>query len=193
MALVFQRQLQGAGHLEEVQPILEAMKVSMSFAFEKYREKFGIDEAFMQAYRAAKQQAELDSCAPFPGAARLCRDIAAAGRYNYLCTHRSSTALAILRKWELYDCFRDFTTSENNFARKPSPEAIYYLMEKYGLQAGEILMVGDRELDILAGKNAGADACFFAGQGGASAHADYSVTAFSELYDILGISRHLGE
>ena len=45
-------------------------------------------------------------------------------------------------------------TSENHFKRKPDPEAIYYILQKYNINKEEAYYIGDRPLDILCAKNA---------------------------------------
>ena len=52
-------------------------------------------------------------------------------------------------------------TSENNFAAKPSPEAMNHIVEVNGLDRNETVMIGDREIDVLAGKNAGTYGCLY--------------------------------
>ena len=69
--------------------------------------------------------------------------------------------------------------------RKPSPEAIEYLMEKYKIKPEEAIMIGDRELDILSGKNAGIHTCFFDDQGGICNLADYNIKDYHQLYEII--------
>ena len=46
-------------------------------------------------------------------------------------------------------------TSANGFARKPQPEAIEYLVEKYDLDKASTYYVGDRRIDVEAAENAG--------------------------------------
>jgi len=48
-------------------------------------------------------------------------------------------------------------------------------------------MIGDRDLDILAARNAGIHSCYYADGGKPSAIAEYSVSSHGELYKILGI------
>ena len=70
-------------------------------------------------------------------------------------------------------------------ARKPSPEGIEYLLGKYKLPVRECLMIGDRELDVLAGKNAGVDACLFTLEKDVVSAADYVVDVIDKLNEIV--------
>ena len=51
--------------------------------------------------------------------------------------------------------FTEVVTSANGFARKPEPEAINYLLDKYDLDKTSTYYVGDRRLDVEAAENAG--------------------------------------
>ena len=57
--------------------------------------------------------------------------------------------------------FDDFVTAEHNFPHKPAPDAILYLIKKHNMNLNETIMIGDREIDVLSGKNAGIQACLF--------------------------------
>lgn len=57
--------------------------------------------------------------------------------------------------------FTEIITGDNHFARKPDPEALTYLLDKYELEPSQTAMVGDRPLDILAGQNAGVKTILF--------------------------------
>ena len=61
--------------------------------------------------------------------------------------------LEILSKTEIKELFTEIVTADNGFKRKPDPESINYLKEKY--QIVSCLVIGDRPLDIEAGQAAG--------------------------------------
>ena len=44
---------------------------------------------------------------------------------------------------------------QENVARKPDPEAVYSILERFGVQKEEALYIGDSEVDIKTGNNAG--------------------------------------
>ncbi|WP_153055871.1 HAD-IA family hydrolase, partial [Streptococcus suis] len=51
--------------------------------------------------------------------------------------------------------FTEILTSDSGFARKPSPEALLFLIEKYGLNKENTYYIGDRLLDVETAINAG--------------------------------------
>ena len=52
-------------------------------------------------------------------------------------------------------------TSLDGFPSKPAPDALNYLVQKHGLKKAECVMVGDRDIDLDAGKNAGIGCVLF--------------------------------
>ncbi|OGV58724.1 MAG: hypothetical protein A2X45_22525 [Lentisphaerae bacterium GWF2_50_93] len=70
---------------------------------------------------------------------------------------------------------------------KPRPEPVIHMLEKWKLNPDEALVVGDYIHDIECGRAAGTRTCFFANPGSTSyaEFADYSVSSFSELMNLL--------
>ncbi|PJC85253.1 phosphoglycolate phosphatase [Vibrio sp. HA2012] len=60
----------------------------------------------------------------------------------------------ILQQHHLSDLFVDVIGGEDFPLRKPDPMALNWLLDKHGLSAEEMLMVGDSKNDVLAAKNA---------------------------------------
>ena len=143
--------------------VLAKMKVAMSEAFDAFVTGRGLSVAdFTAVYRPVRLRLEAEEARPFPGVPGLCRDVLAAGGQNYIFTHRSRTALPMLQNHDMLRDFAEIVTTDDGFPRKPAPDAINYLVKKYGLDPDDVLMVGDRELDVLSGKNAGVHTCLLA-------------------------------
>ncbi len=181
---MFQKLLEENGIHEPLTTIIKNMKVSMTHAVQHYIKQYHISDAFLQEFQERSYEAELRLSKPFEGIEEICRYIHASGRYNYLYTHRGESAILLLDRFGLKDSFRDFITSQHGFARKPSPDAIRHLSSKYKMKPEEAIMIGDRDLDIQAAVNAGIHTCYFR-EYGESVKADYEITGFSQLYDIL--------
>lgn len=76
-----------------------------------------------------------------------------AGIEQFVYTHKGENALVILRDLGLESFFTEILTSQSGFARKPNPEAVRYLMKKYGLEPENTYYIGDRSLDIDFARN----------------------------------------
>ena len=83
------------------------------------------------------------------------------GIAHYIFTHRGHSTFAILDRLGLRSFFQDIITKENGFPRKPSPEAIRYLIDKYQLDPATTYYVGDRVLDMDCAFNAGIQGVMF--------------------------------
>lgn len=86
------------------------------------------------------------------GAREVLQAVVDSGGRNFLVSHRNKQVLDILEKTHLLVYFTEVVTSENGFARKPNPESLLYLKDKYDIK--EALVIGDRDIDRQAGQSA---------------------------------------
>ncbi|MFC6181903.1 HAD-IA family hydrolase [Lactiplantibacillus daowaiensis] len=108
--------------------------------------------------RAGYQQAEPKlqvQPAAFAGASEVLAKVKAVGGHNYLMTHRDPAALAYLAQADLKTYFDDFVTADQPFPRKPDPAALNFILDGHHIDRQQAVMIGDRNLDIDAGHNAG--------------------------------------
>ena len=77
------------------------------------------------------------------------------GIRNFIYTHKGDNAFTILRNLGLESYFTEILTSQSGFARKPSPEAANYLIDKYQLNPDNTYYIGDRTLDVEFAQNSG--------------------------------------
>ncbi|UFU00448.1 HAD-IA family hydrolase [Radiobacillus kanasensis] len=185
MAKIFKDLLKEREIEEPLEEIVIQMKVSASSAIKYYEKKHQVDKEFITKYQKRKKEAELKLAKPFEGIEEICKYIHATNRKNYLLTHRGESSIELLKMYGLHSYFSDFITSKQGFERKPSPDAIHYLMNKYNMVRSEAIMIGDRDLDLLSGKNAGISACYFTDGNEKNDHADYIIHSFQELYSIV--------
>lgn len=76
-----------------------------------------------------------------------------------LTTKGQDHAEIILRQFKLFDKFDYIMGRRPGIAHKPSPEPILKISEELNIDIGETLIVGDTEIDIQCGKNAGSKTC----------------------------------
>lgn len=185
MAKIFQELLKKEGIEEPMDEIMKQMQVSMSFALKYYEQKYQINKDFVNEYQIQRKAQELELTKPFAEIENICKYIQSTNRENYLYTHRGESSIILLKSHGLYDCFSDFITSHQGFERKPNPEALNYLLDKHAIQQNEAIMIGDRDLDLLAAKNAGISACYFNKKKEKNENSDYAIENFQQLYSIL--------
>ena len=133
---------------------LALLKVSVFHALRAYAERFGVSEESLHTCFDKHHHAE----GPFPPYDGL-RDCLArlrdAGATHYLYTHRDARAWRQLESEGLRALFSDGVTAEDGFPYKPAPDALLALMKRHGLQPGDCAMIGDRDIDVQSGQNAG--------------------------------------
>jgi HAD superfamily hydrolase (TIGR01549 family) len=185
MAGSFKETLERHGIEEPLEEIIKQMKVSITSALQHYEKKYRIGKEFVTAYDTRRKEVEFDLSKPFEGILELCKYIHETGRRNYLYTHRGESSIKMLENYGLTGYFSDFITSQHGFERKPSPYAIQHLIRTHNIDHSEAIMIGDRDLDLESGKNAGISSCFFTDKMEENPHADYVVTSVEGLYLII--------
>lgn len=191
MARAFREALRavGSSELPTIPAILAPLKITMDEARRVFVAEKGLPmEDFRAAYRRISPQVEEEIAFPFAAAKQICLDVIAAGGKNYIFTHRSASTLPMLEKFGMLDLFSEIVTAEAGFARKPAPDAINYLTGKYGMDPADAIMIGDRELDVLSGFNAGIRTCLLAESADTPSCAETVVTGFSAMYPVIGLA-----
>lgn len=122
-------------------------------------------EALIAAYRAHSEEEGIDSVPLYPGVREALERIVARGGENYLFTHRGESLFKFLDRDGIRSLFSDLITSLDGFPRKPAPDALNHLIQKHGLEKARCVMVGDRDIDLDAGKNAGISCALFDPEG----------------------------
>lgn len=115
-----------------------------------------IKESYMQRGMAGN-----DLIQPMKHAKELLQRLSEMGVLNFVYTHKDITAVHVLENIGLLSYFDEVLTADSGFRRKPDPEAVLYLMDKYQLPAENTYYVGDRCLDIDCGWNAGIKSILF--------------------------------
>ena len=180
MASAYQKALaDGFGIQEEACAIEGHMRVSMGHMFVHYAQKHSLP-AYLPLFDAYQKEAEVRLTKPYPAIPTLLRSLCGKGIKLYIYTHRDAASTeAHLQKHGLYDVFTDILTVDSGFPRKPDPQALLHMLGKHGISPAEALMVGDRELDVLAAKNAGMYACLYTADAKSPSAADYRLGDFA--------------
>jgi phosphoglycolate phosphatase-like HAD superfamily hydrolase/NTP pyrophosphatase (non-canonical NTP hydrolase) len=154
-----QKALKDCGIEATVQQLVPLTKVSLMHAARTMAGERAED--VLAAYKVHAEVEGFDTMPPFPGAIRLLQSVCAHGGHNYLYTHRGQSALDALDHYQIAGYFTDVVTAEDHFPRKPAPDALLFLMEKHHLSPAQCVMIGDRDIDLLSGINAGMAGALF--------------------------------
>ena len=132
-----------------------AIAFSIRSLFDKVSKERGVPaEGLQQRYSQISGNKYLD-IQPMPNAIETLSALNERGIENYVFTHRGKTTTPVLENLKMCSFFKAVITSQSGFARKPDPEAILYLLEKYDLDPDNTYYVGDRSIDMACAVNAG--------------------------------------
>ena len=132
-----------------------AIRSSSNALFYEVADERGIAaEALFDRYKQISR-GKYDQIQPMPGAMEILSSLHDHGVCQFVYTHRGKTTLPVLEHLGMSGYFHEILTSRSGFARKPSPEAIDYLLQTYNLDSDRTFYVGDRRLDMACAKNAG--------------------------------------
>jgi HAD superfamily hydrolase (TIGR01509 family) len=181
IALAFQQAMSSFGHAVEVEEMSALAQVSVNYCVSELIARYGIDqetleERFNAAYIALPKTAQV----PFDGVRDVLEWVRAQGGVNGVVTHRLREGThELLRLHSLDHLFDEIVAGDDGFPRKPAPDGFLAVVQRCGLDPAETAAVGDRELDILAGKGAGLTTCWFRAAPGAQA--DFVFNDYAEL------------
>lgn len=80
-------------------------------------------------------------------------------KVSLLTTKGQDQAEKIIDHFKLRDSFDYLMGRRDGLAHKPSPDPLLYICKELQVKVAETLMIGDTELDIQCGKNAGSKTC----------------------------------
>ena len=164
---------------DEAKALLE---ITFAHAFEHYN----VSEEEKAVFRKYEHDYNLRPIAvPFENTYRVLEALFNDGKKHFLYTHRGfETSQHYLEKYGMKKFFTAFVDSSMNFPSKPAPDAVNYICDTYGLDRSETVMIGDREIDVLSGKNAGTFGCLFTKNEVTDSAADFIVKDIIEISDI---------
>ncbi|SIT17326.1 phosphoglycolate phosphatase [Zobellia uliginosa] len=162
--------------------ILQSMKfVAHSFNIDNYDEKlienliglplkttfekaFSIDEKLIQeatlVYRKHYNEIVIDTISLFNGVKNTLLDFHKQGINLTVASSKGKEALIkILKKQNVYDIFTFVGGEEDAKNKKPSPDIVNLIINKYNYHPSECLVVGDTIFDIEMGQRANVDTC----------------------------------
>ena len=133
----------------------EAIATSVNAIIDRLAPQLGIPFDVIKTRYSELNNQERLNIKRIKNAKEILASLKKSGAHNYVFTHRGTSAQEVLKNLGLYDYFDEIITGRDGFARKPDPEAILYLVEKYDLDPANTYYVGDRTIDIDCAMNAG--------------------------------------
>lgn len=131
------------------------LKYSVQDLLVQVAEERKLDVEVLNQVRAQSLAEKNAQVVLMPGARDVLACAEESGIQQFVYTHKGDNALTILRDLGLESYFMEILTSQSGFARKPSPEAATYLIDKYQLNHDNTYYIGDRTLDVEFAQNSG--------------------------------------
>ena len=138
---------------EEVRDFI--LRYSVKDLLVRDADQHGLDSEELNRVRASSLKEKNTQIPLMDGAREILAWTAEQGIQNFVFTHKSDNAFQVLTDLGIIQHFTEILTSDSGFARKPSPEALLYLIDKYQLDKASTYYVGDRLLDVETAIRAG--------------------------------------
>lgn len=140
---------------EQEQVLAYILTYSVAQLLDELAAEHGVDlQTLKGGYSAALKERDKDLCL-FPETRAVLEWTREQGIENFIYTHKGSNTASVLELLGIADYFTQVITSADGFARKPDPEAVNYLIDKYGLDRSKTCYIGDRPLDREVAQAAG--------------------------------------
>lgn len=186
MAASLQQAMQEEGHEVPIADIRMRMAVTLGETLRYYKKTYGITDQTIKRYTQIMYGKGERAAKPFEGAEALCARIVQEGGHNHLCTHRGASARMYMDAWGISRYFEVYVTEDDGLARKPAPDMVQRILDKTGRPRDTFMMLGDRELDILAAQAAGVKGCrFTAGEKPETTAAEYTIEKMADFFDVV--------
>ncbi|WP_342089617.1 HAD-IA family hydrolase [Enterococcus faecium] len=142
-------------------------KKEIYFKMKKYSTSYLINESNLNArefnelfHRYEKESTEVSR--PFPETKQVLEMLKDNGGRHFILTHRLiESTWGLLKEHRLAHLIEEVVGIDQDFPRKPDPASLNYLIDTFHLERTDTMMIGDRRLDIEAGKNAGVATCLY--------------------------------
>ena len=159
------------------------LKFSVQDLLVQVAEERKLDVEVLNQVRAQSLSEKNAQVVLMPGAREVLAWADQVGIRNFVYTHKGDNAFTILRDLGLESYFTEILTSQSGFARKPSPEAANYLLDKYQLDSDKTYYIGDRTLDVEFAQNSGIQSINFLESFYEGNHRIQSLTDITHIFE----------
>lgn len=148
------------GIKEDYERAYANLKISYRYACKQYDIELKPNE-LLDLLIARAAEAAFTEQHPFSDALDLLKSASEGGIRNFIYTHSGEFVHRLIEKWGFSPYITYTLDSSMGFPLKPDPTALNYLCDTFGIDKNTALMVGDRDIDIEVGHNAGIKGCLF--------------------------------
>jgi HAD superfamily hydrolase (TIGR01509 family) len=140
------------------------------------------DSCSLDEFNQALNDIDPSSYPLYPHVREVLERIVQQGGHNYLLTHRGHSALEAIKDKGINHLFASYVTSESGYPRKPDPTSVLTVMKQHHASADQVIIIGDRQIETDAAKNAGVTSIWYASNPAVPVlGSDYTIHDYSEL------------
>ena len=132
----------------------EVTATSVSDFVRQIAREHHLDEAALLARCSHLQTSRDDQVQLNPNVTQTLQALQEKGAQHFVYTHKGASAQSVLDRLGIGHYFTEVITAAQGFTRKPAPDGVEYLIEKYGLDRQQCYYVGDRMIDMVCAANA---------------------------------------
>lgn len=131
------------------------LATSTGHLFDQLVSDHGLDGQVLRQVFTQEQEKRDDRIVLLPHVLEALQFTQEKGIRNFIYTHKGATTQVVLDRLGIGGYFTEVVTAANGFTRKPHPEAVDYLLDKYGLDKTQTYYIGDRLIDVQVAQRAG--------------------------------------
>ncbi|MGT2847048.1 HAD-IA family hydrolase [Streptococcus massiliensis] len=135
---------------EKIQPYILQTSVGQLFKDIKAEKGLDLQPIYAESLETRNHEIEI-----LDGAEEILAWAQARGIEQFIYTHKGDNAFVLLEDLGLQGYFREILTADRGLKRKPHPEGVDYLVDKYQLKRETCYYIGDRPLDVDVAINSG--------------------------------------
>ena len=161
----------------------EKLKIPFRYRFSTLAEKHDLNaDEIGREFRIHYSRIPAEDCPPFIGVERICNYICSIDGRNVIVTNRERKgALGLLSAYKISDFFTDVVSNDDGYPGKPDPTAFNVVLETLSLDRERTIVIGDQDIDIVAGQEAGIFSCLY-GSEPISVKPDLVFNNYNDLY-----------
>ena len=169
-----------------IELVMELAKCSLSHCLATLAAMTDVPEPSLdQEFDRCHAQVQFADQPPFPAVIDVCQYVLSVSGKNVVVTHRGPAGTnGLLCAHGMNHLFSGSITSTDGYPRKPDPAAFLAAVDRFGLDPRETITVGDRGIDVEAGKKAGLFSCLFT-SGSPVSQPDFVFSSYAELLRLL--------
>jgi len=156
---IFKKTLEFFDIEESNTSILKNLHISLFYTFKIYSTQYNLDISQLKAqFTKLDEKMIPKQLKPFKGVENILKNKKIT---HFIYTHRGESTYKYLEHYNFLKYFKEIITREDKYLRKPDPQALIYLINKYNLKKEQTMYIGDRDIDIQCAINANIQSCYF--------------------------------